>query len=99
MIVKKTLFVVFLSAFSLLATAQKKSSKETRKDIAILGPSADNLFAEQNYYRALVLYKKILNLDSTQDYYLFQAGICCLYTDDKEKSLTYFKKVYADDPQ
>ncbi|MGP8215009.1 MAG: hypothetical protein ACLQQ4_05550 [Bacteroidia bacterium] len=59
---------------------------------------ADYLFAEGNYYAALSLYLKLIKLDSTIDYYWFQAGICYIYTDETEKSIDFLEKVYDENP-
>jgi hypothetical protein len=80
--------------------AQKqKLTKTEEKQIAVYANEADYLFTEQNYYRALSLYLKLMKLDSTEEYYWYQAGICYIYTDEKEKSLTYLNKVFKKDPQ
>jgi hypothetical protein len=95
----KSFFAVFFIILSLTVTAQKKLSKEAKKEINILGPQGDFLLGEGNYYRAVVEYLKVLSLDSTQEYYQYQIGISYLYTDEKEKALKYLSKVYTSDPQ
>jgi hypothetical protein len=93
---KALLFLLFI-AFSFSISAQKLSHSE-KKEINAITPEADFLFSEQNYYRALQLYLKILTLDSTLDYYRYQAGICYLYTDEKEKSIQFLASVYQKAP-
>jgi tetratricopeptide (TPR) repeat protein len=93
-----TLLLALLFALGLTVSAQKLTHDQ-KKQIEILTPQADYLFSEQNYYRALPLYLKLINLDSTQDYYYNQAGICYLYTDEKEKSVKFLQRVYGDDPK
>lgn len=89
-------FVIVLSG--LPSFAQEKLTHSQKKVIAQVTPEADFLFSEQNYYRALPLYLELLSIDSTQDYYKYQAGICYIYTDEKENSVKFLKQVYGDAP-
>jgi len=96
--VARGLVLGILVAFCFSISAQNKLSHNLKKEIGVLAPQADFLFSEQNYYRALPLYLKLLSLDSTQDYYRYQAGICYIYTNDKDKSIDFLKRVYSHSP-
>jgi len=85
--------LVFLSAYA----QEKKMSGKEKKEIEIYGADAEYLFSEGNYYRALPLYLKLIKLDSAEEYYWYRAGICYIYTDEKEKSITFLEKVYDED--
>ncbi|NNM95200.1 MAG: hypothetical protein HKL88_07040, partial [Bacteroidia bacterium] len=63
-----------------------------------LSSRADFVFNDGNFYGALPLYLRLLKYDSTNDYFRFQAGICYLFTDEKDKSIPFLQRVYKDDP-
>ena len=95
---KSSLVLIFIALY-VFGNAQNKLSRDVKKEIGTFTTEADFLFSEQNYYRALPLYLKALSFDSALDYCRFQAGICYLYTDEKEKSVEFLQKVYNDAPQ
>src|ERR1700761_7961138 len=90
-IMKKVfLFCIVLLLNSLLAEGQKGHlTGEAKKTATLYTQDADYLFEEGNYYAALPIYLKLIKLDSTEEYYWFQAGICYIYTDEKEKSIEF----------
>ncbi|HTA83177.1 MAG TPA: hypothetical protein VK783_09595 [Bacteroidia bacterium] len=93
------LFCMFLLCNGLLLEAQKDQlTGKAKKEATLYTEDADFLFSEGNYYAALPLYLKLIKLDSTEEYYRFQAGICYIYTDEKEKSIDYLERVYDEDP-
>ena len=97
---KLPVLIAVLCLVCLSASAQTDNlTKTQKKQIAVYANEADYLFSEPNYYRALSLYLKLITLDSTEEYYWYQAGICYLYTDEKEKSITYLNRVHKKDPQ
>ncbi len=93
-----SVFVVLFIALTLSTGAQNKVSRDAKKQINLLTPQADFLFSDQDYYRALPLYLKLIQLDSAQDYYWYQGGICYLYTDNKELAIPSLLRVYNDAP-
>ncbi len=66
--------------------------------MSALSSRADYLFNDGNYYSALPLYLKLLQYDTANDYFRMQAGICYLFTDDKEKTIPFFLRVYKEQP-
>jgi hypothetical protein len=96
---KIVLLCVLLFAGCLVTEAQKSQlTGKAKKAIQLYTADADYLFAEGNYYAALPLYLKLIKLDSNEEYYRFQAGVCYIYTDEKEKSIDYLERVYDEDP-
>src|ERR1700739_2598856 len=79
---KLSVLITIFCLVCLSAVGQKqKLTKTEEKQIAVYANEADYLFSEQNYYRALSLYIKLMRLDSSEAYYWYQAGICYIYTD------------------
>ncbi len=97
---KVFLFCIVLLLNSLLVKGQKNQlTGQAKKTATLYTQDADYLVEEGNYYAALPLYLKLIKLDSTEEYYWFQAGICYIYTDEKEKSIEFLEKVYDEDPE
>jgi len=71
---------------------------KAKREATLYTGDADFLFSEGNYYAALPLYLRLIKLDSNEDYYWYQAGICYIYTDEKEKSIDFLEHVYDVDP-
>src|SRR6185312_5721527 len=92
------LVLVILASLSVSAQDKKVSAKD-RKKIDLYSGDAEYRSAEGNYYRALPRYLKLIQIDSTEEFYWFEAGICYIYTDDKEKAITFLEKVYDEDPE
>ena len=95
---KVFLFLVLLLLSGNILHAQPELKGKAKKEALLYTADADFLFSEGNYDMALPLYLRLIKLDSTQEYYWYQAGICYIYTDDKEKSITFLEHVYDQDP-
>ncbi len=82
----------------MLAAADCRCQTNIKKEMGELSSRADFVFNDGNFYGALPLYLRLLKYDSTNDYFRFQAGICYLFTDEKDKSIPFLQRVYKDDP-
>jgi tetratricopeptide (TPR) repeat protein len=102
----KKIFVLLAISFtaSFFALAQKggmgvdfkKLSKEERQKVE----TAEVLFNEGNYLRALPLYLGVYNAHQDEVYLKLRTGICYLYkSDEKEKSIDLLKQVELSNPQ
>jgi hypothetical protein len=86
--------------FSLSLPAQKSKSKKGDKQEDVWLGDAEYYFSEQNYLRALPLYKKLVELHPDDPYYNYQLGICYLYkNDEKEQAVIYLEKAKSLDPE
>lgn len=98
--IRKVLFVLIaVLCFDLSLAAQKgKDKKRDKQEDQWLG-DAEYYFSEQNYLRAIPLYKKLCDAHPDDPYYQYQLGICYLYkNDEKEEAVTHLEKAKALDP-
>lgn len=87
-------FVLFIG----IAETDCRSQVNVKKEMSALSSRADYVFNDGNYYSALPLYLRLLQYDSTNTYFRFQAGVCYLFTDDKTMSISFLQRVYKDQP-
>ena len=74
----------------------KKLSKEERQKIE----TAEILYSEASYLRALPLYAEVFNAHQDEVYLKYRTGICYLYkSDEKEKAIELLKQVKASNPK
>ena len=75
-----TLFVLFIALYCLFScnnSSQKKVlSSNHAVDKMAVSKLADSLYHKKEYLEALLLYKKLLALDSNDSLYYFRSGYC-----------------------
>ncbi len=94
-----TLFSLFVFIFSFALSAQKNkkddAASEEKKKAQLeekLLNDAEYFFLEENYLRALPLYKQLAEKYPNYAYYRLQTGTCYIYkTDEKEKAIEELK--------
>jgi tetratricopeptide (TPR) repeat protein len=91
------LLLLFLT-LSVTAFAQKKNKKSDLDDNQF--ESAEFYFANENYLRALPLYKQLVERNPENPYLKYRLGICYLYKiDEKEKSIDLLENAKKGDPE
>lgn len=88
---KKLLSFIVLSLIllSLVSFAQNNLTGSMKRK----ADNADALFAVENYWEALPLYKEVADANPTNVKYNNRAGICYFYSSHKTKCIPYFEAV------
>src|SRR4051812_15281442 len=91
------ILLVAFSCFSGVLFAQTTRQKDKQEEKWL--EDAEYYYSEQNYLRALPLYKKLSETHPDNPYYHYQLGICYLYKlDEKEKAITELEEAKKGDP-